>query len=397
MMKRVFALFLFLLLLCGCTVSVLPNEAKAPAGGTAPAEMRGVWLSYSEWNPNRLHAKEAYCADLRARLQPLVGLGVTDLFAQVRPFGDAVYPTALFPSAACVASARGGALPFDFLAVLLETARPLGLRVHAWINPYRLSNDPAQRKSLENDPVVGAWLKEKTGDVVTLENGVFLNPASARVRALIVDGARELLTRYDLAGIHLDDYFYPTADASFDQADFDAYRKNGGKRSRASWRRAQVNALMRALFQVTKEKSAETLLTVSPAADIAKNETALFADVKRWCAEDGYCDRVMPQIYFGFQNEARPFDRCLAEWIDLCGGRAQRLWVGLAVYKIGADDPFAGVRGRNEWVDDPALLQKQVALLREKGCGGFCCFRLEFVNFHEKLCAKAFQNAPDVL
>ncbi|MBR3552808.1 MAG: family 10 glycosylhydrolase [Clostridia bacterium] len=389
-MKRFCCILSAVLLLCGCAAPNL-SAAPAPQSTADVREKRGVWLSYSEWNPTGAASLQAYCDALTARLTALRDLGITDLFAQVRPFGDAVYPSRLFPAAACVASTRGGALPFDYFAALLDTARPLGFRVHAWINPYRLSNDPQALDRLRQDPVVGQWLKEPgQTDVRVIETGVFLNPASQRARQVILDGVVELLSDYAPDGIHLDDYFYPTDAPDFDKAEYRAYKRAGGVMARDDWRRENVNALLRTLYAAAKAADTPALFTLSPCADIEKNERTLFADVRRWCGEDGYCDFIIPQIYFGFCHETLPFDQTLDAWLALCGDRPERLWAGLAVYKIGTKDPYAGNGGRTEWQTDGGVLTRQVALLRQTGCGGCCLYSISYTLKWVDACAQAF-------
>ena len=374
-MKRLTALFCVLsIILFSCGAPLVRTPLSEPPR-TIPDAVRGVWLTYAQWNPTGAETAAQYKTDLNARLARLEPLGLTDLFVQVRPFGDAVYPSKLFPAAACVTGKRGAALPFDFLTALLETAKARGLRVHAWINPYRLSNDPTSLDLLKHDPVVGAWLDEPgQTDVRVTESGIFLNPASLRARQLIVDGVTELLNGYDLNGVHMDDYFYPTTDAAFDGREYDLYRKEGGVMGRAEWRRENVDALLRSLYCAAKARERPVLFTVSPCADVEKNERTLYANVRKWCREDGYCDKIIPQIYFGFRHETLPFKHTLKVWRRLCAGCPDRLWVGLAAYKAGKTDPYAGAAGRDEWVEDDAVLERQVALVERIGCGGIVYF-----------------------
>lgn len=365
--------------------SVFPSETQP-----AQKELRGVWLPYMELNPQGLTMPDAYRAYLAGVFAPLQRLQITDLFVQVRPFGDAIYPSAYFPAAACITGTRGGTLPFDYLQCIIETAKAYGMQVHAWLNPYRLSTTLQAPAVFAVDPVVGQWLAEPgQTDVRFLDNGVYLDPASARVQSLILSGVSELLDHYALAGIHIDDYFYPTTDNAFDDAAFAAYGAAGGTLSKSDWRRENVNTLVRAMYATVKAKNPQMLFSISPAGNIEKDENELFANVRRWGREPGYCDMLLPQIYFGFQNTTLPFSQCLAAWQSLCAGSGVRLVVGLAVYKIGETDDYAGA-GVNEWIEDETVLQRQVAAVRAAGCAGFCCYSAKFVNFHETLCAKAF-------
>ena len=418
-MKRIFLLaVLLLLLLCGCTVQVhfageaqpLPETVSASgeeASSSSPTtllqpeaekeEIRAVWVSYSELNPEKTRDEAAFRRRVRQLLAPMQTLSVTDIFLHVRPFADSICPSALFASSSAVVSRRGDSLPFDCAAVFLSEAEKAGARVHAWINPYRVSAKTGDVSAFAEDPAVGALLKKKGPPCVLAWNGgVYLDPASADVQTLIVQGARELLEHYAFAGVHIDDYFYPTDDAAFDAESYKAYLASGGTDDLFAFRRENVSRLLRSLYAALKSFGAEKIFSVSPAADIERNENVLFADVKRWACEDGFCDWLIPQIYFGFANETRPFEDCAAQWRTLCGGRNVRLLGGLVAYKIGRDDLFAG-SGRVEWKTDAAILKHQVLTLRSLGYDGFALFSASFLNFDKKLSAKVLKNLKDVL
>ena len=418
-MKRILLLTALLLacgLFCGCTVEVRfaspqqtavsetqETETAEPAQTTAfeaaekQSEIRAAWVSYTELNPKRLQAEAAFRAHVKTLLAPLTALSVTDVFLQVRPFADAIYPSALFASSSCVVNHRGDTLPFDFLALFLSQAKKAHLRVHAWINPYRVSASVGDAAAFKNDPAIGPLLKKKGAPcVLTWNGGVYLDPASDDVQSLIVNGVKELLENYDLSGVHLDDYFYPTADAAFDSDSFAAYRKTGGTADLLSFRRQNVSRLMKRLYAATKAFGSDKVLSVSPAADIEKNETVLGADVRLWGSEDGCCDWLIPQLYFGFQHETRPFAQCAADWKALCKNKNVRLLGGLAAYKSGKKDVFAGA-GAEEWTHAKTILGDQVLALRQTGFDGFALFSASFLNFDKKLCAIVLKNLKDVL
>ena len=420
-MKRIFFIFpiLFAVLLCGCSVQVRyagapvstssfpltaePAEQAAASKRTEPAafakegEIRAVWVSYTELNPEKLKSEPDFRRRTDQLLAPMKALSVTDVFLQVRPFADAIYPSARFASSSAVVRRRGDPLPFDFLAVFLSRTKEAGMRVHAWINPYRVSNSAKSLSAFASDPAVGPLLKLSGPPCVRLWNGgVYLDPSSEAVQKLIVGGVCELLGSYDLAGIHIDDYFYPTEDPSFDKQSYEAYLSGGGKAELAAFRRANVSSLLRRLYQTVKSFGAEKVFSVSPAADIEKNENALGADVRLWGSKDGFCDWLIPQLYFGFCHETRPFETSARAWRNLCTNKNVRLLAGLAAYKVGKEDAYAG-SGKGEWTENPALLAEQVQVLRREGYDGFALFSSTFLNFDKKLSAKVLKNLKDVL
>ena len=118
-----------------------------------------------------------------------------------------------------------------------STAKKYGVEVHGWINPFRVShkNDPSLL-SAKNPAKLILDSGNADGDVCILPNGIYYNPASPAVHARIISGVKEILGKYDIAGIHIDDYFYPSTDKSVDEKQYSAYTAKGGKLSLKDWR-----------------------------------------------------------------------------------------------------------------------------------------------------------------
>lgn len=342
----------------------------------------GAWLSYFELKPKKEAATESeYKAQLSPVFDNLKKIGVTDLFVHVRPFADAIYPSPLFPSSSAVVKKQGDKLPFDFFAAVISEAKARGITVHAWINPYRVQNVLGQ-DALADGSAAKKWLDEKSPDVFEAGGGLWFNPASERVRALIADGVRELLCGYDIGGIHLDDYFYPETVQEADLAQFEEYQKSGGGMSLASWRRENVSLLLKELYKTVKSFGEDKILSVSPAGDIEKNMNVLYADVKRWAKEDGFLDVLIPQIYFGFENSSFPFEKTALEWKSLVKNNAQ-IWAGLALYKQGEPDIYAG-KGKGEWENNDDVIARQTKFAIENGFDAVSLYSANFVNFNQK-------------
>ena len=406
-LKRLFLLCLCCLLLAGCTVKeengsgylIYPapeTTTRAPEAQSDP--IRAVWLSYLEWNPQKLLTESAYRAYIKQLLAVPARIGATDLFLQVRAFADAIYPSAYFDSSAWVVRERGDALPFDYLSVILEEASAVRLRVHAWINPYRVLSDTKQIQTICASSAVGQLLQDKERECfLETESGLYLQPAAAEAQAQILDGVRELLDLYPLAGIHLDDYFYPPDVNDEDDDLFEQYRVSGGKKNKQDWRCAQVNALLQSLYKIVHADGAERVLSISPGGDMEKDKALHCADVRLWCKKRGYCDWIVPQLYYGFLNEALPFRRTAKAWRRICKSSSVRLIGGLAVYKIGKADQWAGESGKTEWMENPSLIAKQAKVLRRYGYDGCSLYSAQFVNFQEKVCANAFRLFDPVL
>ncbi len=357
--------------------------------------MRGVWISYIEIM-KKSGSKDEYCSFMKEMFENFSKVGITDVFFHVRPFGDAVYPSALFPSSSTVCEKQGDELPFDFLSVTLGIAQSYGMRLHAWINPYRASKS-ADITALSENNQAKKWLTEDKGNVFLVNDRYYFNPARKEVRDLITDGVRELMEKYPaLGGIHIDDYFYPEGIATEDKTDYDAYVSSGGEGDISSWRRENVNMLLREIYSAVKQYGEDKLFSVSPngKAEVCINDH--YADVALWCREEGYCDVILPQIYFGFENESHPFDECLSEWVSLCEGSKVKLVPALALYKCGAEDSFAG-SGCFEWQKNGDIISRQVMLIKEKGLDGFSLYSGSYINFSESVYRKELDNLISVL
>ncbi len=368
------------------------TTAQPPVNQQTASLFSASWLSYIELSlVSGRNTKESYTAYIDGIFDNMKKIGITDVFVQVRPFADAFYPSDIFPTSVYVSSEQGGAMPFDVFGVIVERAKLKGLSVHAWINPYRVSHGNDFNALSEKNPAKLMYKEGINEDVAVTEKGIYFNPASEKVRKLITDGARELLEKYDIKGIHIDDYFYFPDCGDFDSRQYSVYTSLGGALDLADWRRENVSTLLSTLYSAVKSFGQDKIFSVSPAGDIAKCYNENYADVYLWCREEGYCDMIIPQIYFGFENEKLPFTRCLEDWMALCAGSKIKLTVGLALYKAGQEDTYA-LSGKNEWIDGCDIIARQVKLLRDKKCYGYALYSGTYIDFNEKTFAEELNN-----
>ena len=338
----------------------------------------GAWLSYIELLPVSFDGKEkTYRSYIEEIGKKLVNNSVTDLFVQVRPFCDAIYPSELSVPSSAVVGVQGKKLPFDFLSVIIDEMKKKNINVHAWINPLRVQN-VFELSKLSDENIAKKWYLEKSINVKEAAGGLYLNPASSQVHTLLTDTVKELMRSYDLKGIHIDDYFYPTDEVSFDDKEYASYKSKGGTLDLYSYRREVISTLVSALYSTVKTFGKDKIFSVSPSADIEKNQNVLFADVKRWSSEDGFCDMIIPQIYFGFENETKPFDETASLWRKMVAN-SSKLCIGLALYKEGKEDEFAG-KGRNEWLESSDIITRQIECARKLGCDGICYYSVSYMN-----------------
>lgn len=334
-----------------------------------------TWLSYMETavTPKRA-SEEAYREFISVYFENMKSLGVTDCFFQVRPFGDAIYKSEIYPLSKYAKEAS-----FDVLSCVCSVAREYGIGLHAWINPYRLAKDAVEK------------------DAIITPSGKYLNPALERVRVKIIRGAKELMENYNLKGIHIDDYFYPPDMNSADEEQYELYKEKGGKLSLSQWRRENVNVLLQSLYITVKSYGEDKIFSVSPSGDIDKNINQLYADVKLWCSEDGYCDIILPQLYFGFNNEYLPFEETLFRWQEMVKNKKIKLIPALALYKAGEEDIYAGEKGKTEWQKSSDIISRQVRCLKDGNIHSFGLYSASYINFSKTFLSQELNNLKSVI
>jgi len=373
MRRVVFYLFIIAVFLAA-PLAALPRRGEtAPAATPAPtataeptaaAPYRAVWVGYLEWQQVDFSTPETFSGDIAVILDNIRNLGATVVLAQVRPFGDALYPSSYYPFSHLCTGQQGRDPGYDPLALLVQAAHDRGLALEAWVNPYRIQagltpalcgTSPAK---LHPD-----WVKYT-------DTGAYLDPANTAVRQYIADAVGELCANYDVDGIHFDDYFYPTTDPAFDAAD---YAASGTALTRDDWRRENVNALVELCHATARRYGVR--FGVAPVGDPEQNYALQYSDAARWLRQ-GTVDYLMPQLYWGQEyvkdgDTSHSLARLAGAWAALPRAAGVRLYAGLGAYRIGAGD---GSDAGSEWVSGRALAD-QLNLLDRLGVQGAGLYR----------------------
>jgi uncharacterized lipoprotein YddW (UPF0748 family) len=288
---------------------------------------------------------------------------VNTVYVHVRPCGDAYYKSSIFPSGMYLDG------DYDPLQIMIEVGHSAGLSVHAWINPLRCQTEE-QLEQLSDDYIVKRWAENRDDDIISVVNGrYYLNPAYDEVIDLICRETDEIIRNYDVDGIHIDDYFYPTTDIEFDKISFD----NSGSNDLAAWRRENCNKMIKAMYESIKNADENVLFGISPQGNIDIDYNTQYADVNLWCGT-GYCDYIVPQLYYGFLNETCPFTETLSLWENMTAESNVRLIIGLAAYKCGSEDKWAGATGQNEWIDNPQLIEQEIETVNNSSADGYALY-----------------------
>ena len=356
---------------------VSTSASSLPSGISREDEVRSVWISYLELGRILTgKTKSQFTGSISDILDNCAAYGLNTVIVQVRPFGDAIYPSDYFPWSYLCTGTEGTDPGFDPLEIMIAEARKRNLRFEAWLNPYRVRH-ASGTNAMSRDNQAAIWLNAGDGAVIRYNGIISYNPASKKARQLIVNGAAELVRNYDIDAIHIDDYFYPTTDAAFDSAFYNSYKNGGGTLSLGDWRRQNVEALLKELYAGIKAVDSDVLFGVSPQSSVKINYDEMYLDVEKIVREPGYCDYICPQIYFGFSNQAQPFAETVKLWNELVAGTDTKLYIGIAAYKVGAPDSWAGT-GQNEWIGRDDLLKRMVEHSRTQGSyGGFVLYRYD--------------------
>ncbi|MCF0110813.1 MAG: family 10 glycosylhydrolase, partial [Erysipelotrichaceae bacterium] len=188
----------------------------------------------------------------------------------------------------------------------------------------------------------------------------------------------------EIDGIHIDDYFYPSGlKESADKVTYEEYLVKNPDTELSDYRRAMCDAVVSRMYAVIKEADYNDIFSISPSANIQTNYDSYYADVVKWASTEGYCDVMIPQVYFGFENATMPFEEVVDEW-DAIEEKKVRILYGLAAYKVGTEDTYAG-SGKYEWVENDNVLSRQIEyIMSKKSYRGFALYRYCSLFFPQK-------------
>lgn len=331
-----------------------------------PENIKAMWLSQFDLNGvytdgGHQRAKQDYHVLIERILDRVIETGINTVIVQLRPNMDSIYPSNICPMSRYVVGEYGRDAAYDPFEILLEEAHERGLSVHAWINPLRGMLTDEILQISDKYPVKQLYQDPSSRNTVLVEQDGrwYLNPAYHEARELIVNGAREILTNYNVDGLHMDDYFYPSGCTdSFDEKAYSSYLKNAEKISRQEFRREQINTLVRELYAMVKDVNDSVLFGISPGGNMDTNYNRLGADVYTWCSEKGYIDYICPQVYWGMEHETYDFVSVCKTFDDMIRVDGIRLVIGMTLGKaVTQYDQYAG-SGKWEWRDSSDVLYR---------------------------------------
>jgi len=357
-MNRRPSFLLFLLL----TIAAFLNAQPTP-------EFRGVWIatvSNIDWPQSRTNDPEKQKADFirLADLHQRNGMNV--LVVQIRPAADAFYPSSLEPWSEFLTGKQGEAPNpyYDPLQFMLEETHKRGMEFHAWLNPYRavfnvngssIAPDHVTRKHPE-------WF-------LTYGDKKYFDPGNKQAQAFVTEVVRDIVKRYPVDAIHMDDYFYPYRIPGKEFPDEASYQRTGSSLSKDDWRRSNCDSIIVAIHRVIRAERPECRFGISPFS-VWRNKSQhpdgsdskagvtnyddLYADILLWLKK-GWIDYVTPQLYLEIGHDKIAYEKLLDWWSRHSYGK--HVYIGHGIYRAGENNSL-------KW-KNPNELPNQIKLLRE--------------------------------
>jgi len=325
-------------------------------------EFRGVWVA-TVYNLNMpLHSNETqYKAAFQNLISELLESNMNAMLFQVRPLNDAFYESDYAPWSRYVTGSEGVDPGWDILAWMINECHANGIEFHAWMNPYRVANTTSTKESYIPTLAANNFAKLRPDLVVSGNldsndrNPLILNPGEPEVKAFIRNVVTEIITEYDVDGVHFDDYFYPYSGISSDTDTYNIYKLPS--QTIEDWRRENVNDVVRGIkedIDAYNDLSGESVkFGISPfglwgsgiegytqyieggsntgPTNLSSYRTQ-YADSKKW-VEEGWLHYICPQVYFSFTHNTAPYADVVDWWASISRGTGVDVIIGHAPSK----------------------------------------------------------------
>ncbi len=390
--RRGFFLFSFLLLFIVKTVVVA--DSKSPQ-----REFRAVWIATVEntdWPSEKGLPVEKQKKELLQMLDTATALHLNAVILQVRPEGDAIYDSKLEPWSRYLSGTEGQPPDpyYDPLQFAVEECHKRCLEIHAWFNPYRASITQKTEHSSLHISNVHPDLVHPFGKLVWME------PGDPQVKQHTVDVIMDVVKRYDIDGVHFDDYFYPYDIAPKnpfpDNAVYRKYRARGGTLSLNDWRRDNINSMVQDVYDSIKKEKSWVKFGIAPfgiwqpgypPGIVGLNSyNELYSDSRKWL-QNGWVDYLTPQLYWKIAPPKQSYPKLLEWWL-------QQNTKGRHVYP-GNNISNLGFRSKKAW--PLSEIVDQVHVTREQGALGNIFFSMKVLmenphRFRELLLKNCYPN-----
>ncbi|MGA1379320.1 MAG: glycoside hydrolase family 10 protein [Chitinophagaceae bacterium] len=332
-------------------------------------EFRGVWIASVaniDWPKGGMTDPAAQRADFIRMLDQHQRNGMNAMIVQIRPAADAFYPSPYEPWSEWLTGEQGKApVPYwDPLAFMIEETHKRGMEFHAWLNPYR-AVQTIGKSSIAADHIT----KRKPEWFLVYGDKKYFDPGNKDAQQFVVKVVRDIVKRYPIDAIHMDDYFYPYRIAGKEFPDAASYARSGSRLNKEDWRRSNVDSIILAISKAIKEEKKQVRFGISPfsvwrnqdkdprGSDSRAGQTNyddLYADILLWL-EKGWIDYVTPQLYLEIGHDKIAYEKLLDWWSKNAFGK--HIYIGHGIYRV---DEKTSVKWKN-----PTELPNQLKLLRQ--------------------------------
>ena len=335
----------FGLVLASCSSPTEPGAGPDPVPPGILREMRGVWIATVaniDWPSSKTLSAAQQQAELIDLLDRAANGGFNTVIFHVRPAGDAVYASTLEPWASMLTGTQGTSPGYDPLAFAVQAAHDRGLELHAWINPFRAGNasDTANFAALH-------IFKARRDLARIYGSQVWMDPGEPDVQDRTMAAVLDIVTRYDIDGIHADDYFYPYQERNSSNQiigfpDTATWTRSGTSLTIDDWRRANIDKFVERMYREVHTVKPTLKVGISPfgiwrpgypsGVNGLDAYATIYADARKWL-RSGWVDYMAPQLYWSLSAPQQGFQPLLDWWIaESVAGR--HVWPGLAAYRV---------------------------------------------------------------
>ncbi|MGM9899252.1 MAG: glycoside hydrolase family 10 protein [Bacilli bacterium] len=335
-----------------------------------PNEVRGVWVSTvaNIDTPKGLPVEE-YKAYLSKMIENIASYNINTIIFQVRPMSDAFYPSKLNPWSRFITGVEGQDPGFDVFAYVIETAKKYNIKVHAWMNPYRVSSASLEQLGKTKEEFLETLATNNFArlhpehTIVDGAGKIILSPSHPEVIDFVTKSIIEVAENYDIEGVHIDDYFYPYAKIpeTNEHEDYLKYRACESQ-TLDDFRRMNVDIMIKNIHDELKNLFSKTgkkvQFGISPFAIYRTHSSIveggwecgsynskgalqcyseLYSDVYKWMKEH-WIDYVVPQIYFPFERQDVTYHDLTRWWSNIAKETDTILYIGTGLYQMGSNE-----------------------------------------------------------
>lgn len=351
----------------------------------------GLWVSYITLDMrNTDMTEQTFKEKFNTIIDNAKQNKINNLIVQVRAFSDAYYKSSVYPTSHLLTGTQGTQLSYDPLEYMVKSAHKNNIKIHAWVNPYRITLNSNPGK-LSDNSFFKPWIDENNECIMDYKGNKYLNPACKQVQEKIIAGIEEIVKNYDIDGIQFDDYFYPSDDKELDAKSYQNYLNANPENhlDLMSWRKQNVNDLISNVYKAIKTIRPSVIFGISPQANL-NNDEKLCADVNTWCSQSGYIDYICPQIYVNFENKVLPFNLAADQWKALVSNSNVKLYFGLAAYKA-SDANYDS----STWLNSNDILKREIEYSKNIGVNDFIFY--DYENLISDKAREEIKNAVAII